>query len=84
MQLHAAWAHVLDVSFGRFVPIFEAPLFLGLAPEDFVVTVRVEWRVDVDQIDARLGQLAQLIEIIAAVNDARIDERGGFCHPRES
>src|SRR5438045_1216984 len=24
-------------------------------------------------------QLAKLIEIIAAVNDARIDERGGFC-----
>ena len=45
----------------------------GLAPEDFVVAVRVEWRVDVNQIDARIGKLAQLIEIIAAVDDARIN-----------
>jgi hypothetical protein len=49
-----------------------------LAPEDLVVPVRVERRIDIDQIDAAVWQLAELIEIIATVNDARIHERGRF------
>jgi len=67
MQFDAARAHVLDVCLGRFVAIFEAAFLLRLAPEDFVVAVRIEWRVDVDQIDARVRELPQLIEVIAAV-----------------
>lgn len=65
----------------------ERPLLFGLAPEDLVIAVRVERRVNVNQIDARLRQLAKLIEIIAAINDSRVDQRrsfGGFCHPHES
>jgi hypothetical protein len=31
-----------------------------------------------DEIDAAVRKFAELIEIIAAVNDARIDERRGF------
>jgi hypothetical protein len=38
----------------------------------------LKWRVDIDQIDTAVRQLAELIEIIAAVNDARIDERRGL------
>ena len=75
MQFDAARAHVLDVSLGRFVAVFEAALFPCFAPEDFVVAVRVKRRVDVDQIDAAVGQLAQLIEVIAAVDNARVDQR---------
>ena len=56
--------------------ILEGSLLLGLAPEDFVVAIRVERRVDVDQIDAGVGQLCELFEIVAAVDDARIDKRG--------
>jgi hypothetical protein len=69
------------------MPIGERTLLFRFAPKDFVVSVRVEWRVDVDQIDARLRQLAELIEIIAAINDARVDQRrgfGGLRHARES
>ena len=87
MQLDAARAHVLDVRLRRFVAVFERTFFLRLAPEDLVVPVGVERRVNVDQIDTRLRQLAELVEIIAAINDPRIDQRrsfGGFCHPGES
>ena len=58
--------------------IFERAFLFGFAPEDFVIAVRVEWRVDVDQIDARVRKLAQLLEVIAAVDDARINDWGGF------
>ena len=58
VQFDAARAHVVDVGLGRFVTVFEAAFLLRLAPEDFVVAVRVERRVDVDQIDARIRQLA--------------------------
>jgi hypothetical protein len=58
--------------------IFEAALFLCLAAEDFVVAVRVEWRVDVNEIDAFSGELSKLIEIIAAVNDSRVNYDGCF------
>ena len=60
------------------VAVFEAAFLFRLAPEDFVVAVRVERRVDVDQIDAVIGQLPQLLEIVAAVDDAGVDQRGGF------
>ena len=72
MQLDAARPHILDVSLGRFVTVCEAAFLLRLAPKHLVIAVRVERRVDVDQIEARLGQLTQLIEIIAAINDSRI------------
>ena len=51
---------------------------LSSRPENFVVTVRVKRRVDVDQIDARVGQLSQLLEIVPAVDDARVNESRGF------
>jgi hypothetical protein len=79
VQFDAARAHVLDVGLGRFVAVFEAALLLRLAPENFVVAIRVERRVDVDQIDAAIRQLAQLIEIIAAVDNPRVEQRGRFC-----
>ncbi len=47
----------------------------SLAPKDFVVAVRIERRVDVDEVDAALRQLAQLLQVIAAVDDAGVDER---------
>jgi hypothetical protein len=79
VERDAARAHVLDVRLGRFVAIFEAALLLGLAPKDFVVAIRVERRVDVDQIDTAVRQFVQLIEIIAAVDNPRVEERGRFC-----
>ena len=42
------------------------------------MAVRIERRVDVDQIDARVGQLSKLLEIVPAINDTSIDDRGRF------
>ena len=69
---------LIDVDLRGSVPIFEAALLLGLAPKNFVVAIRVERRVDVNQIDARLRQLTELVEIIAAVDNASVEQRGRF------
>ncbi len=58
------------------MPIFKAAFLFRLAPENFVVAVRVERWVDIDQIDAPVRQFLQLIDVIAAINDARVDHRG--------
>jgi hypothetical protein len=60
------------------VPVFEGAFLLRLAPEDLVVAVGVERRVDVDEIDARRGESPQLVEIVPAVDDPRIDQCRGL------
>ena len=77
-ELHAARAHVVNVGLGVLVAVFKGALLLGLAPEDFVVAVGVERRVNVDQIHAGVGQLGELFQIVAAINDAGVEESGGF------
>ena len=57
MQLHTTWAHELHVSLRGCMSIFEGAFLFRLAPEHFVVPVRIERRVDVDQIDACVGEL---------------------------
>ena len=85
-ELDAAGPHVVDVGLRGGVAVFEGPLLLGLAPEDFVVAVGVERRIDVDQVDAGIGQLGELFEVVAAVDDAGVEQgrrftrsRGGGC-----
>src|SRR5665213_430615 len=51
-------------------------------PEDLVVAVGVEGRVYVNQIHAGIGQLGELFQIIAAINDAGVEEGGGFLPQR--
>ena len=46
-ELHAAGRHIIDVCLGAGVAVFEGSLFLGLAPEDLVIAVGVERRIDV-------------------------------------
>ena len=45
-ELDAAGTHVVDVGRRGGVAVFEGSLFLGLAPEDFVVAIRIERRFD--------------------------------------
>ena len=65
--------------------------FTGQAPKDLVVAVGVEgrafaapkWlrprrRVYVNQIHTGVGQLGELFQIIAAINDAGVEEGRGF------
>ena len=35
----------------------------------------VEWRIDVDQINARIGQFGELFEVVAAIDDAGVEQR---------
>ena len=56
--------------------VIEGAFFLCLAPEDLVVAVRIKRRVDINQVNAFVGEFFQLFEVVAAVNDAGIDERG--------
>ncbi len=68
---------VIDVGLGAGVAVVERSLLLALAPEDLVVAVAVEGRVDVDEVDAVVGELGQLLEVVAAVDDAGVEEGGG-------
>src|ERR1019366_8747253 len=62
----------------RLVPNPKGALLLGVVPEDFVVAVGVEGRVNVNQIHAGGGQLGELFQIVAAINDAGVEEGGRF------
>jgi len=73
-EVLAARPHVVDVRLRAGVPILEAPLLLGLAPEDLVVPVAVERGINVDQVYACIGQLRELFKVVAAVDDAGIKE----------
>ena len=78
-QFDAARAHVVDVGLRAGVAVLEGPLLLGLAPEDLVVAVAVERRIDVDQVHALIRQLLDLVEAVAAIDDPRI-QKGGRAH----
>ncbi len=73
MQLDASGSHVIDVGLRGCVSIREAAFLFRFAPEHFVVPVRIKWRIYVDEIDTAGGELSQLIEIVAAIDDARVD-----------
>ena len=81
-QLIAARAHVFNVSLGGFVAVVKPPLLARFRPEgpsrtgQFVVAVGIERRVNVNQIHAGVGQLLELVQIVAAVNDTRVHQRG--------
>jgi hypothetical protein len=64
--------------------IFEGVFLFRFTPDSaspartLVVAVPIEGRVDVNQIDACVRKFSKLIEIIAAINDTRINECGRF------
>ena len=74
-QLNAAGPHELDVGLRRFMPVIKGPLLFGLAPKYLVIPVGIEGRIDVDEIDAGIRQLLELLQIVAAVYNPRIEKR---------
>ncbi len=76
--MHPTGAHEVDVGRRAGVAIFEGSFFLGFAPEDFVVAVGIEGWIDAPpaQIDAGIGEMAELFEVVAAVDDAGVQQRG--------
>ena len=73
-QLHATGPHEFDIGLRGLMAVVKRPLFLGLAPEDLIVPIRVEGRIDVDEVDAGIRQLLELLKIVAAVDDPRIEK----------
>jgi len=69
-----------SLSLIRGVTVLEGPLLPGITPEDFIVAIRVEWGVDVDHIDAGIGQFPQLFQVVATIDGLsieRTEERSG-------
>ena len=77
-QFDAAGAHELDVGLGGFVTIVEGTLLPGLSPEHFVVAIGVKRRVDVDEVDGVGGELLELLQIVATVDDASVEQGRRF------
>ena len=75
MHFDASRTHKFDICLCRGVSVIEGAFFLCLAPEDLVVAVRIKRRVDINQVNTFVGEFFQLFEVIAAINDAGIDER---------
>ena len=73
-ELHATRAHVVNVGAGGFVAVVKGALLLGFAPKDLVVAVGVEGRVNVNEVHAGVGQLGELFQIVAAINDTGVEE----------
>src|ERR1019366_5741620 len=77
-KFNAAGTHELDVGLGGFVTIVERTLLPGLSPEHFVVAVGVKRRVDVDEVDGVVGELLELLQVVATVDDARVEQGEGL------
>jgi hypothetical protein len=60
-QFHALWAHELDIGLRGFVPVLECSLLFCLSPEHFVVTIRVERRVNVNKVYAGVRKFLELV-----------------------
>jgi hypothetical protein len=61
--------------------ILERTSLAGLAPKYLVIPVGIKWRVNIDRINASLGKLSQLIEVVPAIDHRSIHE--GVRLPRE-
>ena len=79
-QLGATGPHELDIRPRRFVAILKGSLLFGFPPENFVGPVGIERRVDINKVDARIGQLFQLLQVVAAIDDASIENGRGLNH----
>ena len=77
-ELLTARAHEFDIGLRRSVAVIEGALLLGLSPEYLVVAVRIERWIDVNEVDAVVGEFLELVQIIPAVDDAGVHERRGL------
>jgi hypothetical protein len=72
-QLDHSGSHEVDVCLRRFVAVVKRSSLPFLLPKDFVAAAGVEWRVDVDEINAAIGKTLQLVQIVSTVHDLGID-----------
>src|ERR1035438_6500139 len=74
-QLDATGPHELDISSRRLVAILKGSLLFRLAPEYLVGPVGIKRRIDINEVDAAIGQLLQLLQVVAAIDNSRIEKR---------
>jgi hypothetical protein len=72
-QLDAAGAHEVDIRLGGFVTILEGALFLRLSPKHLVVPIGIERGINIDEIHALTGELAELVQAVPAIDNSRIE-----------
>jgi hypothetical protein len=72
----AAWAHVIDICLRRFMAVLKCAFLFRLAPKHLVVAIRVEWGINVNQINAGGWQFLELFQVVAAIYNTRIHKRG--------
>lgn len=54
--------HEVNIGSGAGMAVLETALLLGLAPEYFAVAVGVKWRINVNQVNAGIRQLLELLQ----------------------
>ena len=74
-QFQAPRPHVLNVSAGGFVPVLKGSFFLGLTPKHLVIAIRVERRVNVNQVNASGREFRELVQVVTAINNAGVHQR---------
>ena len=57
VEFDAAGAHEVDVCDGGGMAVIEGAFFLCLTPEDFIIAVGVERWVDINKVEAVIGEL---------------------------
>ena len=60
--------------------VIKGSLLFGLTPEDLIGPVGIERRVDINEVDGGIGQLFKLLQIVATVDDPRVDKGGRLRH----
>ena len=75
-QFHATRAHEFDVGLRGFMPVIEGPLLFRLAPKHLIVAIGIERRVNVDEVNATVRQLLELLQVVPAIDNAGVHERG--------
>jgi hypothetical protein len=75
-QFNTAGPHEVNIGLCAGMAVLETTLLLGLPPEYFVVAVGVEWWINVDQVNAGIRQLLELLQVIAAVDHPGVNEGG--------
>lgn len=52
VQFYATGPHEIDIGLRRCVPVLERASFFGLTPENFIISVGVKWRININQVNA--------------------------------
>jgi|SRR3990172_8664940 len=73
VQFPDARTHVGDIRQRVAVAVVKSAFLGGIAPKHLVVAVRVEWRVDINQVDAFRREVPENLKAVSAVDRVRLE-----------